>query len=56
MMEQPAAGGRAVRRMLTLEAGGKSLRVRGFLWNNTLYASLEDIIQLLSAGLAGSSV
>lgn len=56
LMEQPAAGGRAVRRMLTLEAGGKSLRVRGFLWNNTLYASLEDIIQLLSAGLAGSSV
>ncbi len=56
LMEHPAAGGRAVRRMLTLEAGGKSLRVRGFLWNNTLYASLEDIIQLLSAGLAGSSV
>lgn len=44
-------GDRAVRRPLTLEAEGESRRVRGFLWNGTLYASLEDAAQLLRADL-----
>ena len=55
----PAAGalsddGRAVRKSLTLELEGRSLRTRGFVWNNTLYVPLEDAAQLLSAGLEAS--
>lgn len=53
-LEAPAedsGSGRAVRKSLTLETEGRSLRMRGFVWNNTLYVPLEDAARLLSVHL-----
>lgn len=53
-LEAPAeepGNGRAVRKSLTLETEGRSLRMRGFLWNNTLYVPVEDAARLLSVHL-----
>lgn len=42
---------RGYRRPLTLEAEGRSLRTRGFLWNHTLYVPVTEAAGLLSVEL-----
>ncbi len=45
---------KALRQILTLESGGQ-LRTKGFLWNGTLYVSVEDAARLLHVELAASA-
>lgn len=47
---------RAIRRSLALEAEGRTLRSRGFLWSNTLYVPIKDAAGLLSADLKAEFV